>query len=104
MLLTEFGPENRVLNTGLDISYGVTHKVAVVSMLSNDVPINVQQWYSVVYRYATKSYDYVGMTYETAKQCKDSMKDKYTRGFRNQTSYYHQFALFDEQNVEAIEC
>lgn len=53
---------------------------------SKPIYLTYNYFWSVVYRYAEKNYRYVGMDYETAKQCANDKIRFYTRGVKQQTT------------------
>ena len=82
-LLTTYGAHNRVEEQSLDIRYKKTRISGQWSWSAIATPVGETFYYMwECHRYATKSFRYVGMTKDTADQCKRAMVSKYTRSFR----------------------
>lgn len=77
-LLETYGEVNRVVETGLSVTYSKTRTFGYWS----HVMLNVDESYTEAWTYrrrATKSYRYTGMTLDAAKACAADMRDYYTR-------------------------
>lgn len=77
-LLETYGEVNRVVETGLSVSYSKTRTFGYW----HHVMLNVEEDYTEAWTYrrrATKSYRYVGMTYEAAQTCAADMRKLYNR-------------------------
>lgn len=76
-----YGDRNLVIDEALRVTYSKTK----ISGAWGYVSANVSGSYSYMrefHRYATKSFSYVGMTYDVAKKCRDDMIERFTREFK----------------------
>ena len=77
-LLTSYGANNRVVDSGLVVTYSKR----LISGNWGYTSGNMSGYYNYMielHRYARKSYRYVGMTYDAAISCRNAMITYYTR-------------------------
>ena len=80
-LITQYSDANLVIEEGLTVTYSRRR----VSGSWGWTAANMSGSYSAMiehHRYATKSFRYVGMTYDAAKTCRDAMVKLFTRTIR----------------------
>ena len=91
-LLNYYNDSNKVVDTALQVQYACVPETYEahgwipdpnLSSLSVLTDYTAQYW--VVHRYATKSYGYVGMDYNTAISCQNAKVNQYTRPFSRVT-------------------
>lgn len=87
-LLSTFNDYNKVTDTALQVKYSISPEtVKVMGWHKSDPSSETETYgeydmmYYVCSRYATKSYAYVGMTYDAALSCQQAKIDQYTRDY-----------------------
>lgn len=85
-LLSAYNDYNKVTSTALNVKYSIemgtmTKKVTTGGKGSSGSTQYIDEPYYRVTRYATKSYSYVGMDYNTAVACQNAKISQYTRPY-----------------------
>ena len=77
-LITQYSDANLVIEEGLTVTYSRMKIAGSWGWVSANMS-GTYYYANEYHRYATKSFRYVGMTYDAAKSCRDAMISYFTR-------------------------